>query len=111
MKVPPGKAGDYVNLERTIYKPLHEQRMKDGLISGWGLSAATLPGGSDRPYEFFPLNAVKKSEQIPRMTGGYGPEPFARAHPDVNYVGTVMKTQELRTIVRTYLMRVTDGLR
>jgi hypothetical protein len=29
----------------------------------------------------------------------------------VNYVGTVMKTQELRTIVRTYLMRVTDGLR
>jgi hypothetical protein len=34
MKVPPGKAGDYVNLERTICKPLHEQRMKDGLISG-----------------------------------------------------------------------------
>jgi hypothetical protein len=111
MKVPPGKAGDYVNLERTIYKPLHEQRMKDGIISAWVLSAATLPGGSERPYEFFTLNAVKKAEQIPRISGGYGPEPFAKVHPNANYVANVMKTQELRSIVRSYLMRVVDAVR
>jgi len=111
MKVAQGKAGDYVDLERTIYKSLHEQRLKDGLISAWGFSYVTMPGGSERPFDFFTTNAVKKSELIPRLTGGYGAEAFSKVHPNVNYVGTVMKTQELRTIVRSYLMRVVEVMR
>ena len=111
MKAAQGKAADYVNLETSIYKPLHEQRLKDGLISGWAFNAVILPGGSERPYDFFTTNAVKKSELIPRLTGGYGPETFAKVHPNGNYVGTVVKTQEARSIVRTYLMRVVDVVR
>jgi hypothetical protein len=103
-----GKAAEYVDLEKKIFKPLQEQRMKDGIISAWSFSAALMPGGSERAYQFFTVNAVKKSEQLPRLTSGYGPEPFAKVHPALDHRSTMVKTQELRTIIRSYVMRVVD---
>jgi hypothetical protein len=45
------------------------------------------------------------------MGGGYGPEAFAKVHPKLDYTSTGAKTREARTIVRSYLIRVTDMLR
>jgi hypothetical protein len=111
MKSTPGKVSDYVALERTVFKPLHEQRVKDGAISAWAFNAVALPGGSERAYDFFTINAVKKSGALGNMNAGYTAEKFAQALPNVNYVGTMNKTQELRTIVRSYVLRVMEVLR
>jgi hypothetical protein len=111
MKVPAGKGPEYVNLERTIYKPLQEQRVKDGIISAWTLSSVLFPAGTERPYDFFTTNVVKRSEDFGNPNGGYGPALFAKVLPNVNYVNSVNRTQELRTIVRTYFLHTMEVLR
>ena len=111
MKVAPGKGSDYVNLERTIYKPLHEARIKEGTISAWSLSAVVMPGGSERPFDYFTTNVVKTSDALGAPPRTSAVAAFAKIHPNVNYVGTMNRTQELRTIVRSYVLRAKEILR
>jgi hypothetical protein len=111
MKVPPGKAADYVEAERTVYKPIHEQRMKEGYISAWGLSAMVFPGGTQREYDFFTINVVKKSEGFGAMNRGYEQAFFSKVHPKLNYFSIMTRTPELRSIVNTRYVRVMDTVR
>ena len=37
MKVQPGMATEYVNMEREIYKPIHEALIREGYLGHWGL--------------------------------------------------------------------------
>jgi hypothetical protein len=111
MKVPPGKGADYVAMERTVYKPLHERRIKEGHISAWTLNAVIYPGGTQRDYDFFTLNAVKKSDGFGAMNSGYGLPFFSKVHPDLNYFSTVTRTSELRSLVNTRYIRVMEMVR
>lgn len=47
MKVQPGKISNYLDIEQTIWKPLHAQRVKDGIIVGWYLYAVNFVGTDD----------------------------------------------------------------
>jgi hypothetical protein len=106
MKVLPNHGAEYVDMERRIYKPIQEQRVKEGIIKGWSINAWMLPGGSERPYQFFTTNVVKDSQGLGSMRRGYNSELFAKAHPNLNYMATTTRMSELRDIVRSYLMRV-----
>jgi hypothetical protein len=91
MKMPPGLGAEYVNLERTMFKPLQS----------WWLNAVVLPGRSKRPFDFLTVNVVKDNAGLGRMNSGYGAESFT-------YVAVVNRTRELRTIVRNSVFPVLE---
>jgi hypothetical protein len=43
MKVEPGKDSDYVRLEKEIWKPLHQQRIKNGQLRSWAVYGLRFP--------------------------------------------------------------------
>jgi len=51
-KATPGKGGDYVRALREYWKPLHDQLVTSGKITGWVATAVRYPGGSRRPHDF-----------------------------------------------------------
>src|SRR5688572_9865337 len=58
MKVAPEKAEAYVEIEQKVWKPVHEARLKDGLIIGWRLFRVDNPPGQARDYSFVTVNIV-----------------------------------------------------
>jgi hypothetical protein len=52
MKAEPGKGGEYVKAVRELWKPIHEDRVKNGLILGWGIAGLRYPAGANREYDF-----------------------------------------------------------
>ena len=58
------KAADYVNLERTYYKPLWAERIKQGALKGWVVYYVALPGGEDRPYSYITAQCFKDEQQM-----------------------------------------------
>ena len=43
MKVAPGQAESYVRMEREVWKPIHEARLRAGIITGWQLYRVEYP--------------------------------------------------------------------
>jgi len=52
MKAEPGKGGDYLRAVQELWKPIHEERVKKGLILGWGIAGLRYPGGANREYDY-----------------------------------------------------------
>lgn len=51
MKVKPGSEDKYVDLEKNVWKPLHQERIKQGKIIGWILFRVLYTGTLD-PYNY-----------------------------------------------------------
>src|SRR5438445_251111 len=52
MKVEPGKGGEYLRAVRELWKPIHEERVKKGLILAWGIAGMRYPAGASREYDY-----------------------------------------------------------
>jgi len=83
MRVPPGGAADYVNLETEVWKPMHEAAIAEGNLNAWGLLRRVLTGGSTSPYGYIALNMYESVEQM--MGPGITPEIVAAVHPDTEW--------------------------
>jgi hypothetical protein len=62
MKAEPGKGGEYVRGVRELWKPIHEERVKKGLILGWGIAGLRYPAGANREYDF--VTATTNSQDL-----------------------------------------------
>jgi hypothetical protein len=51
MNVVDGKWDDYMEMEKTLVKPIHEEQARTGGRAGWTLLALREPDGSARPYQ------------------------------------------------------------
>jgi hypothetical protein len=51
-KPEPGKTGDYVQMEREYWKPVHQDRVNNGKITSWKLYAVSFPNGEGQEYDF-----------------------------------------------------------
>jgi hypothetical protein len=107
MKVKPGRGAEYVGLERTIYKPLREERVKSGHLKAWALNAVVYPSGAERPYDFYTINASKDSAGLQGALGN-AMEMFPRIHPGKNFVAIQNQTNEVRTLVNGYVYRILE---
>ncbi|MEJ7607839.1 MAG: hypothetical protein WKF37_16610, partial [Bryobacteraceae bacterium] len=59
----------YVELERKIWKPMHEQRIKAGSLKGWTGMVLALPGGEDYQYQAATAEIYKDEAQMFLPTG------------------------------------------
>lgn len=74
MSAPDG--GAYVDLETTVFQPVHEAFVDDGVTKGWYLYALAVPYGSTVAYNFATVDFVDNLGPIP--WGDY----MAKVHPD-----------------------------
>jgi L-rhamnose mutarotase len=105
MKVEPPMQSEYEQLESEIWLPIHNESIRSGRTTGWGLWSALFPRGSGRPYQYITLNAFSKYSTIFDLDFSI---PFNSIHPDKDYKETQERTWEVRSIVRSELWDLID---
>jgi hypothetical protein len=100
----PGTGMEYANLERTIWKKVHEERQKMGLQKGWNLLALQLPGGSEAPYQFATVEVFKDEAQMfgPSQMG----KAFNAAHGEANTFPQRVRMGEIMTQRPSVVLKV-----
>ena len=105
LKAEYGKDAEYVALARKYMKPVHQERVKRGILNSWQLFGARYPGGTNREYSHLTLNFFDKFEQIetPYPTGI-----FATALPNVNMTEAGAQLSAARKLVRSELLNLVE---
>ena len=68
MKVSPGKEADYLKVEKEMWRPLHQERIKQGLSRSWSLYALQFPSGTGEKYDYVTVNAFDQFGQLGTLT-------------------------------------------
>ena len=105
MKVEPPLRSEYERLESEIWLPIHNESIRSGRTTGWGLWSSLFPRGAERHYQYITLNTFSEYSYIFELDFSV---PFSNIHPNKNYAETQQKTWELRSIVRTELWDLID---
>jgi len=105
MKVKPGGEQAYLDLEQKIWKPIHQQRVKSGMISSWGLYALVFPGGSNNEYNYGTVNFYKNFAD---MENPFSNEIFTKALPNMALSELASKTYGARDLVRSEVWELID---
>ena len=102
MKVKQGNAGNYINLERTFWKPVHQELVKQGKILGWYLYRIQYTGTGDE-YNYATVTHYRGSEHLDE---GYS-ELFEKVHPNVPTSIIFEQTLQSRDLVSSRLLQWT----
>lgn len=105
MKVNPQMRSEYEQLETEIWLPIHNESIRTGRTTAWGLWSSLFPRGSGRPYQYITLNSFSEYSYIFDLDFSI---PFSNIHPDKDFAETQEKTYEVRTILRTELWDLID---
>lgn len=100
MEVAPERASEYLSVERTLWKPLHQARADDGRILGWQLYAVRYPGGTGHGYQYVAVTLYDNLDDVEH------PEYMTYAqqvHPDADLAVAVERTNEVRDLARREL--------
>lgn len=100
MKATPGKAEEYIDVERKIWKPIHEARMKAGIIVNWSLYAVWYPSGTNAEYDYITVNIYG---DFNKMKDAFPASVMQSGHPKASatQIDEMMaKTEAAREIVR-----------
>ena len=108
MKVKPGMYDEYVKLEREIWKPIHQERVKQGKIITWQLCEVMYPAGTDREYDFVVVNLVRGWKNIETMWDGT--DAIAKKVLTKEQLALMEKTDQARDIVRAEIWAQEDGI-
>ncbi|HTO02778.1 MAG TPA: hypothetical protein VL069_03705 [Opitutus sp.] len=96
----------YVNFEQTTWRPIAEQIVKDGGMSGWIFASKQFPSGSETPYTFYTADMYPTWAAI--FQPWAGESAFAKAHPGKSFEETFAKLDELRSLAVRELWVVTE---
>lgn len=92
---------DYAKFERDVWLPMAEEWIKEGSMSGWGVSVAVLPGGTEVKY------AARSADIFPTWDAAFKPrnlqETFAKVHAGKDYRETMSGLSKLRDLARREL--------
>lgn len=92
MKVQSQNHSDYLEVEQQIWKPMHQERINQGIIVGWFLYAVEFSGSSDE-YNYVAITLYDNAEELEN--------PWKADIPGIVHPG--MKTEEI--MERTYESR------
>lgn len=105
MKTKPGQVGDYVSVERDIWKPIMQKRLEDGNSAGWDLYALRFPGGTSYEYNYGTVNFHGKFEHLE----GFDLEgTIKRAHPGKDFSELMRRTRGARDLVLREVWNLVD---
>ncbi len=107
MKVAPEKENDYLKLEKA-WKKLHQAKKKAGQLDDWSLAQVISPSGSSTSYNYVTRNSFAGDAQYAAMYDeNYMPANW-QSLLTVDEIGLVLRTDEIRTIVKNETWIMTD---
>lgn len=106
MKVKPGNEGVYLDVEKSIWKPVHQEFIKAGTRVGWSLWSNLFPAGSGTDYQFITANFFSEFSKI--GAADYN-DAFKKAHAGKDIDALNVKTGNSRDLVRSELWEVVDS--
>ena len=104
MKVEPGKIGEYLRLERELWKPVHQERIRIRQMRSWSLYRVEYPYGAETPYDFVTLNIFNSSEDSERDVVPF----FEKVHRNIKIDDVFSRTLAARRLARGELWRRID---
>ena len=108
MKVAPGKNDEYLRLEREVFKPFHQQRIKDKRLLGWELYEVRYTADTKREYDYVTANAYESMAATDDQSGLV--ERFQRMYPGQQGTRILTQTGAARQTVRTEVWRLVDQI-
>ena len=106
MKTLPGKSDEYVKTEREVWKKLHQERVKRGLILGWDLFVVRYPTGTNAAYDYVTVTFIEGQDKLENPWGTI----FADAEKllSKNELAAGMNIGQLRNLTTAMLFYQTD---
>jgi hypothetical protein len=105
MKVKPGGVQPYLDLEQKIWKPIHQQRLESGFITGWRLYGLVFPAGSNNEYNFCTVNSYKNFMDLEKP---YTDEILTKALQNMTLSEMWDKTHQAREFMRSEIWQLID---
>ena len=98
MRAAPGKANDYVSMEKNIFKPVHAERKAKGEMTAWGFWQVVYPNSEKRDYDFITANGLNNWDKF--VNSDYAAA-YKKAFPagDINKLSA--QVSATRTMVKT----------
>jgi len=106
MKVKPGNDGAYLDVEKNIWKSVHQEFIKAGTRVGWSLWSNLYPAGSGTDYQYVTANFFTDFSKI--GAADYT-DAFKKAHAGKDVDELNVKTANSRDLVRSELWEVIDS--
>lgn len=101
MKVKQGNGGNYVNVEKEIWKPVHQELVNQGKILGWYLYRIQFTGTGDE-YNYATVTHYRETDQ---MEEGYTAELFEKVHPNMPMSYISEQTLQSRDLVNSRMLQ------
>jgi len=79
MKIDPLKEEEYLKMEHDLWRPVHQERIKQGHMRSWTLYAVRFPSGSKNECDYRTVNVYSSLADMERPIG----EVFTKVHPNV----------------------------
>ena len=105
MKVAPGKEAEYVRLEQQVFKPLHQQRVKNKEMVAWALYQVPFTADTRREYDYVTANVY---DNIAATEAAGLMATFQRLHPGKAGTSLIAQTEAARVIVRHEIWQLMD---
>ena len=97
---------DYVAVERELWKPIHQERVRSGALNFWALYGLVMPGGTSYPYDYATVNGVSS---LSALENAYPDELFRRVHPNISLTDVGNRTVAARDLTRSELWVLVDS--
>lgn len=105
MKVSPVNQHEYVRMENQIWCPLHQERIKRGIISGWELFELLFPGGLNYPYTYATTTGFEHWDQ---MKDAWPDDIWSSVHSGASQTELEQRAHETRDLVSTQIWKLVD---
>lgn len=106
MKVPPGGGAEYVQMEQDVWKPIHQERIKRGVIMSWDLYGVWFaPAGIE--YDYVTVNVF---DELSDLEGAFAEEIVTAAHPNGDIDALMQRTEAARDLIHSEVWQLVDGL-
>jgi hypothetical protein len=101
-KVKPGNGGKFVNIEKELWHPMQQERVKQGHILAWYLFKVKYTGTGD-DYNYAAVTTYVGTDHLNNFAVA---DLFAKVHPDKK-IEELAVTRELRDLVTHRILRQT----
>jgi hypothetical protein len=97
-----GKTADYIKMEKETFLPLHNERIKMGILKGWGLYEKIMPVDTRMEYEYVTVNFY---DDLNKLSDGYA-ESVKKIFPQKDINAMFNETGATRTMVQSGIWKL-----
>lgn len=92
----------YLEMEKDVFKPMHEQSSKEGKLVDWFVAEHVIPFGSNIETDYI---TVDKFNNYDAFFNASFADLFKKVHPDKDFESTMNKMGEVRKLIKAEIWR------